>query len=163
MPTCPQCQKLIPPGVRCWWRNVPYCSSVCTHAAGDRTACGRECGCTPYAKKRRWLRAHRVELRVVRGLIEEEELEDELEERMFDVTGDAGFWLGDDPEGMDEASDCEDPMIGMHAMRQELDEREGFVQAAKDMLDSRAVKMDMERARMQLEDYRSQGLRQPQP
>jgi hypothetical protein len=44
-----------------------------------------------------------------------------------------------------------------------VDEREDFVQSAKDMLDSRAVKMDMERARMQLEDYRSQGLRQPQP
>ena len=54
-------------------------------------------------------------------------------------------------------------MAVMPAMRQELDEREGFVQAAKDILDSRAVKMDMERARMQLEDYRSQGLRQPQP
>jgi hypothetical protein len=96
-------------------------------------------------------------------LIEEEELEDELEERIVKDQGNSGFWLGVDPSGLDEASDCEDPMIGMPAMRQEMDEREGFVQAAKDMLDSRAVKMDMERARMQLEDYRSQGLRQPQP
>jgi hypothetical protein len=96
-------------------------------------------------------------------LIEEEELEDELEERIVKDKGNVGFCLDEDPSEMDEASDCEDPMIGMHAMRQELDEREGFVQAAKDMLDSRAVKMDMERARMQLEDYRSQGLRQPQP
>ena len=96
-------------------------------------------------------------------LIEDEELEDELEERIIEMKGNSGFWLGDDPEGMDETSDCEDPMAVMPAMRQELDEREGFVQAAKDILDSRAVKMDMERARMQLEDYRSQGLRQPQP
>ena len=96
-------------------------------------------------------------------LIEDEELEDELEDRMIEETGNTMFWLGVDPSGLDETSDCEDPMAVMPAMRQELDEREGFVQAAKDILDSRAVKMDMERARMQLEDYRSQGLRQPQP
>ena len=96
-------------------------------------------------------------------LIEDEELEDELEDRMIEETGNTMFWLGVDPSGLDETSDCEDPMAVMPAMRQELDEREDFVQAAKDILDSRAVKMDMERARMQLEDYRSQGLRQPQP
>ena len=96
-------------------------------------------------------------------LIEDEELEDELEERIIEMKGNSGFWLGVDTSGLDETSDCEDPMAVMPAMRQEMDEREGFVQAAKDILDSRAVKMDMERARMQLEDYRSQGLRQPQP
>jgi len=99
-------------------------------------------------------------------LIEDEELEDDLEERLIEENGNVGFWLGVDPSGLDaldETSDCEDPMAAMPVMRQELDEREGFVQAAKDILDSRAVKMDMERARMQLEDHRSQGLRQPQP
>ena len=96
-------------------------------------------------------------------LIEDEELEGELEERMIEETGTTSFWLGVEPSGqdaLDETSDCEDPMA---TMRRELDEREGFVQAAKDILDSHAVKVDMERARMQLEDYRSQGLRQPQP
>jgi hypothetical protein len=37
-------------------------------------------------------------------------------------------------------------------------ERSGLIQAVKDALESRAVMMDMERARMQLEDYRSRGL-----
>ena len=59
---------------------------------------------------------------------------------------------------MDEKSDCEDPMADVPAMRRELAERGGFIQAAKDALESRAVMADMERARMQLEDYRSRGL-----
>jgi len=99
-----------------------------------------------------------VELRITNDLIQEEGLEDELEERLIEETGNTGFWLGEDPGGLDETSDCEDPMTAMSTMRRELDEREGFAQAAKDMLDSSAVKMDMERARMQLEDCRSQGL-----
>jgi hypothetical protein len=92
-------------------------------------------------------------------IIEDEGLEDELEERLIEMKGNTGFWLGEDPGGLDETSDCEDPMAAMPVMRRELDERESFVQAANDILDSRTVKMDMERARMQLEDYLSQGLR----
>ena len=37
-------------------------------------------------------------------------------------------------------------------------ERSGFIQATKDALESRAVRVDLERPRMQLEDYRSRGL-----
>ena len=39
---------------------------------------GWECGCTSYAKKRRLLRAHRVQMRVMTELIEEQGLEEEL-------------------------------------------------------------------------------------
>lgn len=91
-------------------------------------------------------------------LIEEQGLEDELEELLIEETGNTGFWLGHDSEGLDETSDCEDPMADIPAMRRELAERGGFIQAAKDVLESRVVMMDMERARMQLEDYRSRGL-----
>ena len=92
-------------------------------------------------------------------VIEDHGLEDELEDSLIEETDNTGFWLGYDPDGMDELSDQEDPMGSIPAMHRALAEREGFVQAAKDILDSRAVMVDMERARMQLEDFRSQGLR----
>jgi hypothetical protein len=77
-------------------------------------------------------------------LIEDQGLEDELEELLIEETCNTGFWLGHDPGpgGLDEASDCEDPMADVHVMRQELAERESFVQAAKDVLDSRVMMMD---------------------
>ena len=136
-----------------------YCNRLCCHAAGNRSACnGWNCGCTGYSKKRRLLRAHREQMRVMEDFIDSHGLLDEFEETLLEETGDTGFWLGDDDEagGMDEPDDSPDPE---QELRQALSEREGFIQAAKEMMDSRVVVTDLERSRMQLEDFRSQGLR----
>lgn len=83
---------------------------------------------------------------------------DDLNDILLDETGNTGFWLGDNDEagGMDEPDDSPDPE---QELRQALSEREGFIQAAKEMMDSRLVVTDLERSRMQLEDLRSQSLR----
>ena len=75
--------------------------------------CWRDCGCTGYAKKRRLLRQHRVEMRIMSELIEEHGLDEELEERVVEETGNNSFWLGEDGDGpfaMDEGSDQDDPV-----------------------------------------------------
>ena len=125
------------------------CSKECNHAAGDRTACyGWDCGCTRYAKKRRLLREHRAEMRVMKRLIEDEGLEETLEDIMVEETGNTHFCLSSDSE-MDEASDQEDPEA---ALRQENDDKQAFLEAGRCMLEASAVKLDLERTRMRLED-----------
>ena len=152
--TCQQCHVLKPlPG--CFWMDKWYCSNVCRHDAGDRTGClGWECGCTRYAKKRRLLRAHRIQMRIMEDLIDDNELQDELEDRMVEETGNTGFWLGydDDSEGLDESSDKEDPE---KTLRKEIDDKSHFLEAASSTLVLRQMTTEVERARMQMEDMRS--------
>jgi len=125
------------------------CSKECNHASGDRTACYNwDCGCTRYAKKRRLLRAHRVEMRVMMDLIEDVGLEETLDAMMIDETGNVNFALDLHSE-MDEESDQEDPEV---ALRQENDDKQAFLEAARCMLEASGVKLDLERTRMRLED-----------
>jgi hypothetical protein len=105
---CEQCGGLA--ANPCHFQDRVFCSRVCAHAAGDRTAClGWNCGCTRYAKKRRLLREHRVNMRIMEEVIWEHGLADVLEARLEDETGNTNFWLEHDPEEMDESSDTEDP------------------------------------------------------
>ena len=127
-----------------------YCSEVCKHDAGDRT-CGEDCGCSGYAKKRRLLRAHRDQMRIIDDLIKEQGLEEELEDRIFYETDNTSYWLGHS-ESMDEDSDQEDPEA---ALRQELADKSAFVEAATGALQYNRVATDLERARMEMEDMRS--------
>ena len=124
-----------------WWQNRWFCGAVCSHAAGDRTACRRGCGCTAYARKRRWLRAHREELRIARDLIADHGLEAELENRMRRETGNTGFWLGSDDE-LDEPSDADDPeetlRVEVAGLRAEASDRTSMVQAVEGALRCRA-------------------------
>ena len=125
-----------------WWQDRWFCGAVCSHAAGDRTAChGRSCGCTAYAKKRRWLRAHREELRIARDLIADHGLEAELENRLIRETGNTGFWLGSDDE-LDEPSDADDPeetlRVEVAGLRAEASDRTSMVQAVEGALRCRA-------------------------
>ena len=150
--TCQQCHVSKPlPG--CFWMDKWYCSNICRHDAGDRTGClGWECGCTQYAKKRRLLRAHRIQMRIMDDLIDDNDLHDELEERMVEETGNTGFWLGYDSEGLDESSDKEDPE---KTLRKEIDDKSHFLEAASSTLMLRQMTTEVERARMQMEDMRS--------
>ena len=63
---------------------------------------------TGYAKKRRLLREHRRNMRIMEELVNENGLTSELEERLIEETGNTHFWLGVDSV-MDEPSDQEDP------------------------------------------------------
>ena len=144
-----------------WWQDRWFCGAVCSHAAGDRTAChGRSCGCTAYAKKRRWLRAHREELRIARDLIADHGLEAELENRLIRETGNTGFWLGSDDE-LDEPSDADDPeeklSAAVQSLREEASDRTSMVQAVQGALQCGRIQLDLERARMRLEDAMSRA------
>ena len=144
-----------------YYRGQWVCSRECGHAAEDGPARhGCERGRTHYAKKRRLLREHRRNMRIMDELIEEHGLSSELDERLDDETGNTNFWLGDDSE-MDESSDQEDPeailRLQLQQLRQEAKDKQAFLEAAQLIVASRAVATALERARMQLEDLR--GLR----
>ena len=163
---CTQCGHQEAYSVSGFWQDNWYCSAVCMHAAGDRSACWRVCGCTGYVKKRRLLRKHRACMRVMDDLIEEEGLAHDLEGRMIQRTGDTNFYLGDHSD-MDEESDEEDPEATakkqLAAAQRDLADRSSFVEAAAAVLQqqqvAQQVRTDMERARMTLEDFRSMQLR----
>ena len=160
---CNRCgQEATPSGVPGFWNGYWYCSTVCMHAAGDRSVCWKGCGCTGYAKKRRLLRKHRACMRVMDDLIVEEGLAPDLDGRMIRYTGDTNFIL-DDHSDMDEESDKEDPEATakkqLTAARRDLTDRSSFVEAAAGVLRQQQVQRDMERARMTLEDFRSMQLR----
>ena len=123
------------------------------HAEGDRSACWQGCGCTGYAQKRRLLRWHRRNMRVMDELIEDHGLEEELQELLVDETGNTNFWLGVH-ESMDADSDQEDPEAALH---QEVDDKSAFLAGARCIVEARETATKLERARMRLEDL--SGLR----
>ena len=108
---------------------------------------------------------HREQMRVMDDFIEDNGLKSELEATVIEETGNTGFWLGldDGSDGLDEDSDAEDPEAVMgqqvRALRQELADQRAFVAAVKGALGHSAMARELERARMQLEDHRAQGLR----
>ena len=164
-PACGQCGLGFIPSSVCCWRDVWFCSRVCAHAAGDHSAClGWDCGCTGYAKKRRLLRDHRTQMRIMQELIDDHDLASELEEDVVAQMGNNTFWLGYDTGfgGMDEGSDAEDPEADakqeVQDLRQEATDQQGLVAAVQGALECRAIATDLERARMRLEDHRSLGI-----
>ena len=161
-PVCSHCN--VPsdlPGL--WYLDRFYCTSVCSHAAGDRSACGkRDCGCTRYSKKRRLLRDHRACMRVMEELIEEHGLSEDLDNAMVAQTGNTSFFLGID-SWLDETSDTEDPeatLLDANAsLRSEVADVSTMVQAVQGSLECQQLRRDLEHARMALEDMRSRQLR----
>ena len=97
-------------------------------------------------------------MRIMDDVINDYGLEEELENRLEEETGNSNFWLGEDTDqgGMDEDSDKEDPEA---VLRQEAADKKAFLEGAKMILDARTVVLDLERTRMQLEDFRSQALK----
>jgi len=117
---------------------------------------------TAYAKKRRWLREHRVEMRIMTDLVEEEGLEHELNERILAGTGNNGFWLGHDDgvHGMDlDSEEDEDPEEKLREevreLKSQLADKTALIEALTEhrrKQDLEQVLLDMERARMKCED-----------
>lgn len=101
------------------------------------------CGCTEYSKKRRALRQHREQMRIMRDVIEENDLDDELEEAMVEETGNTHFWLGHISE-FDEDSDAQDVEA---SLKEEAGDRRAFVDAAAMILDAKHAQVSLERAR----------------
>lgn len=108
--------------------------------------------------KRRLLTEHRENMRIMKGLIEDHDLSEELVERLIEETGNTNFHLGFDEGagGMDEGSDEEDPEL---ELRKALDENNSFIEAVTGALENRAMATELERSRMQMEDFRAQLLR----
>ena len=79
-----------------------------------------------------------------------------------DRTGNTAYSLGYISE-MDESSDVEDPeatlLQEVAVLRQAAQDQSAFVEAAQAVLEACAMRTDLERARMQLEDIRSQTTR----
>jgi hypothetical protein len=88
-------------------------------------------------------------MRVMRDLLDEARLGDLLEDRLAEEDA-PNLWLDYDTD-MDESSGAEDPEA---QLRQELADRQQLVQAVQDALEAQALRRDLERARMQLEDKR---------
>ena len=91
-------------------------------------------------------------------VIHENGLGEELEDRLVEETGNTNFWLASDSD-LDEPSDAEDPEEQLRAtvdgLRAEAADQRAMVQAVQGALECRGVLLDLERARMELEDLRS--------
>ena len=107
------------------------------------------------------LRDHRVKMRIMDDVITDNNLGQELEDRLIDETGNTNFFLGIDTD-MDEPSDVEDPEQQLRATVDSLSaegvDQSAMVQAVQGALDCRGVTLHLERAVMELEDIRSRQL-----
>ena len=126
-----------------------YCFAACGARLGDEAA--KNLISTRYANKRRWLRNHRAQMRVVQEVIEQHDLEDEVEDRVVEETGNNCYWLGFDSD-MDESSDAEDPEAKateeLTAAKQELEDRSALIEALTDRAQRERIVQDLERERM---------------
>jgi hypothetical protein len=111
---CGQCQEPI--STAFLFRGVEYCSNKCCHDAGDRTTCRRGCGCTGFAIKRRQLRNHRQEMRIMEQLLNDYDMDgvlarrrDELGGRCTSLEMDSEMDEGSDAEGHPGAADRDRP------------------------------------------------------
>ena len=141
---------------------------------------------TPYARKRRLLRQHREEMRIMDSVITSHGLDGECDQLRLDQTGNTGFWLGVDAgeDGMDESDDEDDPMLKLYcavddlsrkavrnekemtrlreenaALRNTARDQKALCLAVQGALDCRSLMVDLERSHMQLEDMRSRACR----
>ena len=104
-------------------------------------------GLTGYSRKRRLLREHRKQMRVMDDIICEIPGAYELYLARLH-NSDAQNW-DVDPNSFDEASDVEDPEA---ELKKQSNEKLSFVQAARDVLEHEALRRDFERKSMMLED-----------
>jgi uncharacterized protein YlxW (UPF0749 family) len=110
-------------------------------------------------------------MRLLWDFAEERGLQDDLEDRVLEETGNTPLFLGYHSEELDEPSDAEDleateraraddlqqKLEALQAERSELANLERVAQAASEIARYGAVARDLERAKMSLEDTR--GLR----
>ena len=118
-------------------------------------------------KKRRFLRDHGVQMRVMEDVLEHHGLIEEYHAEVMAEMDNVPFWLGcdDGPGGMGESSDTEEPEAAMLRERQELErenerlrralaDQQAFVAAVQGVQECQAMRLEVERMRMNLEDGR---------
>ena len=126
-----------------------YCSTRCSHAAGCRLFCSvlDNCGCTPYAKRRRLLRQTRVTVRDMLEIITDNGLEDELTEILVPNDLDEPH---DGPGEADESSDVEDETLALRAIvaaRSEADALHQLVNSAAALAERDQLRAEIARLR----------------
>ena len=98
-------------------------------------------------------------MRVMEEFITDRDLGDEMQEFMTEETGNTGFYLGHHSD-MDESSGAEDPEKSqreeVRKLKAEAADRRAFVEAVQGGVECRSVTLDMERARMELADIKSE-------
>ena len=134
-----------------------YCSTRCQHAAGSRIFCSvlDNCGCTPYAKRRRVLRETRQTVRDMWDILEDNDLLDELADVMVPNDLDEPR---DGPGEPDESSDVEDETLTLRAIvaaRTEADVLHRLVNSAASLAECERLRA--ETARAQAETARVQA------
>jgi hypothetical protein len=110
------------------------------------------------------LREHREEMRIMSGFIADYDLEEELEARVIEETGNAGFYLGPDDPDLD--PDGGEPPES-RAWKAMACEQERFIQATLGLGQHKVIeeqvsraRLDLERARMRGEDRAAVGLKE---
>ena len=93
-------------------------------------------------------------MRVYEEIIDESGQMGAFVDRLFET--DAQHWVLDGDSDLDETSDVEDPEA---ELRKERDSTQALVQAAQDALEAAALRRDLERKSMELEDFRGHLLR----
>ena len=117
-------------------------------------------GMSSYAKKRRFLRDHRVQMRVMEDILVYNGLTEEYHAEVMVEMDNVPFWLGfdDGPGGMDESSDTEDPETILRRENEELRrafaDLQAFIAAVQGLQDHQAMRLEIERMRMMLQDRR---------
>ena len=138
--TCGHCGTLM--HTLYFYKGKRYCSEECCHLAGDRRWCriGGDCGCTPWAIKRRQLRKSRATMRVMQQVISDYELQGALARRLADE-GDLTIAADDT---MEEGSDVEDPMV---TQANEISNVDNIVQLSRNMVELAETRRDLKRTR----------------
>ena len=141
--------------------GVLCCSTRCYHAAGNRYFCAvlPNCGCTPYAKRRRVLRETRQTVRDMWEILEDNDLLDELSEVMVPNDLDP---IPDGPGEADESSDVEDETLTLRtivAARTEADVLHQLVTSAAALAETQRLRSESEELRAESEELRSENAR----
>ncbi len=100
---------------------------------------------TSYGKVRCNLRVHRIQMRIMNDLIEDNDLDDELLDRFYEETGNAPFALAHIPQ-FDEVED-DTEKLEMQEMKAEADDKERFIAAIADGLRLRKLEAEIETLR----------------
>ena len=101
------------------------------------------------------MRVHRIQMRIMNDLIEDNNLDDELLDRFVEETGNGPFALAHIPE-LDEVED-DTEKLEMKEMKAEADDKERFIAAIADGLRLRKLEAENETLRNENAEIRNEN------